>query len=193
MANIFANGEELVTLSALYSLLGISNLLTDDEMNIANAQMSDQAKEAISNINYSNGVNTFHYCGVPFYEVIAWAFKVKPNTNYRVIIDAKSSANLTPTDPNNKFIPWIINSTQDLTGALKNGDIATWHLPLSWQGIQHGEIIFNSGNHNEVFFSANFGMVNDGINSDITLQTKMFIADSIQDQIDQINSKLSSK
>lgn len=192
MANIFANGEELVTLKELYSLLGISNLLTDDEMNIANALMSDAAKKAISNINYSNGVNAFHYYGGPDYERINWKFEVKPNTNYRVVIDAKSSANLTPIDSNNKFIPWNINSTQDLTEAL-NGDIATWHLPLSWQGIQHGEITFNSGNHNEVFLTTNFGMANDGINSDITLQIKMFKADSIQDQIDQINSKLSSK
>lgn len=193
MANIFApGGYELVTLKELYSLLGISNLLTDDEMNIANALMSDAAKKAISNINYSNGVNTFHYYGVPDYERINWKFEVKPNTNYRVIIDAKSSANLTSLDSDIKFIPWNINSTQDLAAAL-NGDIATWHLPLSWQGIQHGEITFNSGNHNEVFLTTNFGMANDGINSDITLQIKMFKADSIQDQIDQINSKLSSK
>ena len=73
------------------------------------------------------------------------------------------------------------------------GDIATWHMPLPWQGIKHGEITFDSKNYTEVFLTTNFGQTMDAIDTDITLRLKMYKADSLQDQINQISSNSSAK
>lgn len=189
---LYINGDQLVTLDKLYSILGITNLLTDEEMNISNAIFSPAAKLAISDINYANGINTFHYKGVADYERINWSFKVNPNTNYRVVIDAKSSTSVPALDTNTPYVPWNINSSQDIETAM-TGDIATWHMRLPWQGLKHGEITFNSRNYTEVFLTTNFGQIMDGIDTDITLRIKMYKADSLQDQINQISSNSSAK
>lgn len=190
--SLYINGDQLVTLDKLYSILGITNLLTDEEMNISNAVFSPAAKLAISDINYANGINTFHCKGVADYERINWKFKVNPNTKYRVVIDAKSSVSMPALDTNIPYVPWNINSSQDIESTM-TGDIATWHMQLPWQGLKHGEITFNSRNYTEVFLTTNFGQFNDAIDTDITLQIKMYKADSLQDQINQINSNSSAK
>lgn len=177
MANIFANGEELVTLNKLYSLLGMSNLLTDDEMNIANAIKSDAAKKAISNINYSNGVNTFHYYGGPDYERVNWKLSVEPNTNYKVIVNINTTNQLQPLGSERPFFPWGINSSANVIENLNSYDLATWHLPVPWLGTQHGELSFNSGNRTEVYLIANFGYLQDAVPTDITLQIQMLSGD----------------
>lgn len=173
---------ELVTTQQLYQLLGIRNLLTDDEMNISNALMSDTAKKAISNIKYSSGVNTFHYYGAGGYEGVNWLFQVSPNTNYRMVIVANSTSEITALDATQPYMPWGINSKEDLTDAT-SGDIANGHLPLPWSGRVSESIFFNSGRYNNLYLNTNFGLIKDEVVTDITLRIELFKADSIQDQI----------
>ena len=180
---------ELVTTQQLYQLLGIRNLLTDDEMNIANALKSPAAQGAISNMNYSNGVNYFHYKGVPNVEIINWPFEVSPNTNYRMEIVVNSTGELTVGDPPLPYIAWGINSKADLTHAM-SGDIGNWHLPLPWSKGIAGSITFNSGSYSKLYLLSNWGPAADGIDTDITLQIKLFRNDSIQTEIDQLRSQI---
>lgn len=186
---LFAGGDELVTTQQLYQLLGIRNLLTDDEMNIANALKSTAAQGAISNMNYSNGVSHFHYKGISDYEIINWPFTVSPNTNYRMEIVAYSTSEMTIPYNTLPYIPWGINSKEDLTVA-SSGDIGNWHLPLPWSKEISGSIAFNSGSYSKLYLIANFGFVNDGIDTDMALQIKLFRNDSIQAQIDQLRSQI---
>lgn len=183
------NSVELVTTQQLYQLLGVGNLLTDDEMNIANALKNTAAQGAISNMNYSNGVIHFHYKGIADYERINWAFTVSPHTNYRMEIVANSTSKMTLLDPTTPYIPWGINSKEDLNDAT-SGDIGNWHLPLPWTKEISGSITFNSGSYSKLYLFANFGLVQDGIDTDITLQIKLFKNDSIQTEIDQLRSQI---
>lgn len=185
MMQLFGGDQEYLTEKYLYNLLGIKNQLTDDEMNISNALMSDAAKKAISNINYSNGVNTFHYYGVSGYEGINWLFKVSPSTNYRMVIVASSTSEITALDNMKPYIPWVINSKENLNDPDSTyGDIANGHSPLPWSGWTSESIFFNSGSYNNLYLNTNFGFINDGVDTGITLRIKLFKADSIQDQID---------
>lgn len=180
---------ELVTTQQLYQLLDIRNLLTDDEMNIANASKSPAAQGAISNMNYSNGVNYFHYKGIADYERINWPFKVSPNTNYRMEIVANSTSEMTALDATQPYMPWGINSKEDLTFAT-SGDIGNWHLPLPWSKGISGSITFNSGSYSQLYLFANFGFTTDAIDTDIVLQIKLFKNDSIQTEVDQLRSQI---
>ena len=182
---IFGGGDKLVTTQ----LLGVGNLLTDDEMNIANALKSPAAQGAISNMSYSNGVSHFHYKGIGDYERINWPFTVSPNTNYRMEIVVNSTNELPAYDNTMPYIPWGINSKEDLTVAT-SGDIGNWHLPLPWSKEISGSITFNSGSYSELYLNANFGFVFDGNDTDVTLQIKLFRNDSIQTQIDQLRSQI---
>lgn len=181
--------QEYAMKSDYDKLLGVGNLLTDDEMNIANALKSTAAQGAISNINYLNGVSRFHYKGISSYEVINWPFKVSPNTNYRMEIVVNSTNELTALDNTMPYIPWGINSKENLTDA-SSGDIGNWHLPLPWSKEISGSITFNSGSYSKLYLIANFGFANDGIDTDVTLQIKLFRNDSIQTQIDQLRSQI---
>lgn len=186
---IYGGGDKLATTQQLYQLLGVGNLLTDDEMNIANALKSPAAQGAISNMSYSNGVSHFHYKGIADYERINWPFTVSPNTNYRMEIVAYSTSELTAIDYTHPYIPWGINSKEDLTVAT-SGDIGNWHLPLPWSKEISGSITFNSGSYSKLYLIANWGLTNDGIDTDATLQIKLFRNDSIQTQIDQLRSQI---
>ena len=189
---LFGGDQEYLTEKDPYNLLGIKNQLTDDEMDISNALMSDAAKKAISNIKYSNGVNTFHYYGVSGYERVNWLFKVSPNTNYRMIIVASSTSEITALDNMKPYIPWAINSKEDLNDSDSTyGDIAKGHSPLPWSGWTSESIFFNSGSYNNLYLNANLGFISDDIDTDITLRIKLFKADSIQDQIQAQQTKLS--
>lgn len=169
--------------------LGIGNLLTDDEMNIANALKSPAAQGAISNMSYSNGVSHFHYKGITDYERINWPFTVSPNTNYRMEIVANSTSEMTALDNTQPYIPWGIKSEEDLTDATSGG-FGYWHLPLPWSKEVSGSMTFNSGNYSKLYLFANFGWSQDSIDTDITLQIKLFKNDSIQTQIDQLRSQI---
>lgn len=186
---IYGGGDKLVTINQLYRLLGVGNLLTDDEMNIANALKSPAAQGAISNMSYSNGVSYFHYKGIADYEKINWQFAVSPNTNYRMEIVANSTSKMNFLDPSISYIEWGINSNEDLTHA-ESGDIGNWHLPLPWSKEISGSITFNSGNYSKLYLISNWGFANDGVDTDITLQIKLFRNDSIQTQIDQLRSQI---
>lgn len=193
MANIFApGGYELVTLNELHSVLGISNLLTDEEMNIANAMKSDAAQNAITNVSYQNGVSKFHYCGVADYERVNWKLSVEPNTNYKVIVNINTTNQLQPLDTEKPFCPWGISSSAHVTDNLDSYDLATWHLPAPWLGTQHGELSFNSGNRTEVYLIANFGYLQDAVPTDITLQMTLLKADPIQSQIDNLQNQINA-
>ena len=170
-------------------LLGIGNLLTDDEMNIANALKNTAAQGAISNINYSNGVSRFHYKGTVGYEVINWPFKVSPNTSYRMEIVVNSTNELTALSNGQPYMPWGINSQEDLNDNA-SGDIGNWQLPLPWSKEISGSITFNSGSYSELYLISNFGFASDGIDTDMALQIKLFESDSIQAQIDQLRSQI---
>ena len=169
--------------------LGIGNLLTDDEMNIANALKNPAAQGAISNMNYSNGVSYFHYRGTTDYERINWPFQVSPNTNYRMEIVVNSTNELVALDNTQPYVPWGINSKEDLTAAT-SGDIGNWHLPLPWSKEISGSITFNSGNYSKLYLFSNLGFTTDMVDTDITLQIKLFRNDSIQTQIDQLRSQI---
>lgn len=186
---IYGGGDKLVTINQLYRLLGVGNLLTDDEMNIANALKSPAAQGAISNMSYSNGVSHFHYKGIADYERINWAFTVSPNTNYRMEIVANSTSEMTFLDPNNRYIPWGIKSKADLNDSTF-GEFGNWHLPLPWSEGISGSITFNSGSYSKLYLFANFGLAQDGIDTDVTLQIKLFKNDSIQTEIDQLRSQI---
>lgn len=186
---IYGGGDKLVTTQQLYQLLGIRNLLTDDEMNIANALKSTAAQGAISNMNYSNGVSRFHYKGISNYEVITWPFTVSPNTNYRMEIVVNSTNELTALDNDKPYLPWGVSSQEDLADNA-SGDIRNWHLPLPWSKEISGSITFNSGNFSKLYLVSNFGFTNDGIDTDVTVQIKLFRNDSIQTQIDQLRSQI---
>lgn len=181
--------EDLAMKSDYDKLLGVGNLLTDDEMNIANALKSTAAQGAISNINYSNGVSRFHYKGINSYEVINWPFKVSPNTNYRMEIVVNSTNELTALDNDRPYLPWGVSSQEDLADNV-SGDIRNWHLPLPWSKEISESITFNSGNYSKLYLIANFGFATDGIDTDITLQIKLFESGSIQTQIDQLRSQI---
>lgn len=183
------NSVELVTTQQLYQLLSIRNLLTDDEMNINNALKNAAAQGAISNMNYSNGVSHFHYKGIADYERINWPFTVSPNTNYRMEIVVNSTSEMTALDNTQPYIPWGINSNEDLTDTT-SGDIGNWHLPLPWSKGISGSITFNSGNFSKLYLISNFGWTQDGTDTDITLQIKLFKNDSIQTEIDQLRSQI---
>lgn len=185
----YGGGDKLVTTQQLYQQLGIRNLLTDDEMNIANALKGTPAQGAISNMNYSNGVSHFHYRGINDYERINWPFQVSPNTNYRMEIVAYSTSEMTADGNTQPYIPWGINSQEDLTDST-SGDIGNWHLPLPWSKEISGSIAFNSGSYSKLYLFANFGFAHDGIDTDVTLQIKLFRNDSIQTQIDQLRSQI---
>lgn len=186
---IYGGGDKLVTTQQLYQLLGVGNLLTDDEMNIANALKSPAAQGAISNMSYSNGVSRFHYKGIADYERINWPFTVSPNTNYRMEIVANSTSELTALDKTMPYMPWGIKSEEDLTDAT-SGEFGYWHLPLPWSKEISGSMTFNSGNYSKLYLFANFGLSQDSIDTDITLQIKLFRNDSIQTQIDQLRSQI---
>lgn len=181
--------EDYVMKSDYDKLLGIRNLLTDDEMNIANALKSPSAQGAISNMSYSNGVSYFHYRGIADYERINWQFAVTPNTNYRMEIVANSTNKMTFLDHSIPYIEWGINSKEDLTH-VESGDIGNWHLPLPWSKGISGSITFNSGSYSKLYLISNWGFANDGIDTDITLQIKLFRNDPIQTQIDQLRSQI---
>ncbi|KAB1977212.1 hypothetical protein [Lactobacillus crispatus] len=183
------NSVELVTTQQFYQLLGIRNLLTDDEMNIANALKSTAAQGAISNMNYSNGVSRFHYKGTVGYEVIDWPFKVSPNTSYRMEIVVNSTNEMTALSNDRPYMLWGINSQEDLNDNV-SGDIENWQLPLPWSKETSGSIIFNSGSYSKLYLIANFGLAKDGIDTDITLQIKLLRNDSIQAQIYQLRSQI---
>ena len=169
--------------------LGIGNLLTDDEMNIANALKSTAAQGAISNMNYSNGVSHFHYKGTVGYEVINLPFTVSPNTSYRMEIVVNSTNELTALSNDRPYMPWSINSQEDLNDNA-SGDIGNWQLPLPWSKEISGSITFNSGNYSKLYLISNWGFANDGIDTDITLQMKLFRNDSIKAEIDQLRSQI---
>lgn len=169
--------------------LGIGNLLTDDEMNIANALKSTAAQGAISNMNYSNGVSRFHYKGTVGYEVIDWPFKVSPNTSYRMEIVVNSTNEMTALSNDRSYMLWGINSQEDLNDNV-SGDIGNWQLPLPWSKETSGSIIFNSGSYSKLYLITNFGLAKDGIDTDITLQIKLLRNDSIQAQIYQLRSQI---
>lgn len=190
--SLYINGDQLVTLDKLYSILGITNLLTDDEMNIANAIKSDAAQNAITNVSYQNGVSKFHYCGVADYERVNWKLSVEPNTNYKVIVNINTTNQLQPLGTENPFSPWGINSSANVIDNLDSYDLATWHLPAPWLGTQHGELSFNSGNRTEVYLIANFGYLQDAVPTDMTLQIQMFSANSLQEQISQLKTDLNN-
>lgn len=181
--------EDYAMKSDYDKLLGVGNLLTDDEMNIANALKSPAAQGAISNMNYSNGISHFHYKGIADYERINWAFKVSPNTNYRMEIVVNSTSEMTALGNDQPYMPWGINSEEDLTYAT-SGDIGNWHLPLPWSKEISGSITFNSGSYSKLYLFANFGLTQDEIDTDITLQIKLFKNDSIQTEIDQLKSQI---
>lgn len=187
--SLYINGKQLATIDDLYSMLGITNLLTDEEMNIANTIKSPAAQKAISNVSYSNGINSFHYCGVADYERFNWKLKVTPNTNYKMLISANSTAQMNYLNPYTPYLPWGINSTQDILSA-DNSDMANWRMPAPWIGTEQGELRFNSQNHSEVYLVANFGYLVDGTNTDIQLKIEMLKADSLQDQINALKSKV---
>lgn len=194
---LFGEDQEYLTEQDLYNLLGIKNQLTDDEMNIANASKNPAAQGAISNMNYSNGVNYFHYKGITDYERIRitdcerinWPFKVSPNTNYRMEIVANSTSEMTALDATQPYMPWGINSKEDLTDAT-SGDIGNWHLPLPWSKGISGSITFNSGSYSQLYLFANFGFTADAIDTDVVLQIKLFKNDSIQTEVDQLRSQI---
>lgn len=186
---IYGGGAKLVTTQQLYQLLGIGNLLTDDEMNITNALKSPAAQGAISNMSYSNGVSHFHYKGIADYEIINWPFTVSPNTNYRMEIVANSTSETTALDNTLPYIPWGINSQEDLNDTT-SGEFGNWHLPLPWSKEISGSITFNSGSYSKLYLFANFGLVQDAIDTDVTLQINLFKNDSIQTEIDQLRSQI---
>ena len=188
---IFGGGDELVTINQLYRLLGIRNLLTDDEMNINNAIKNDQAKSAISNEKYADGINSFHYCGVGGLESVNWKFKVKPNLNYKLVIKANTSNQLTYVFSDNKNMIWGI-STQALVGVTPDsrGDIANYSMPLPWEGTQSFTLNFNSQNNTELYLYAGFGLLADAVPTDISIKLELFRADTLQDQIDDLKSHL---
>ena len=158
-------------------------------MNINNALKSTAAQGAISNMNYSNGVSHFHYKGSIGYEVINWPFKVSPNTSYRMEIVVNSTNELTPLNNDQPYMPWGIKSEEDLTDA-PSGEFGYWHLPLPWSKEISGSMTFNSGNYSKLYLFANFGFAMDWIDTDITLQIKLFKNDSIQTEIDQLRSQI---
>lgn len=186
---IYGGGDKLVTINQLYRLLGVGNLLTDDEMNIANALKSPAAQGAISNMSYSNGVSRFHYKGTAGFEVINWSFKVSPNTSYRMEIVVNSTNEMTALSNDQPYMPWGINSQEDLNDNA-SGDIGNRHLPLPWSKEISGSITFNSGNYSKLYLISNFGFIMDWVDTDITLQIKLFRNDSIQTQIDQLRSQI---
>lgn len=185
---IFGGGDELVTINQLYRLLGIHNLLTDDEMDISKTTKNDEAKRAISNEKYANGISTFHYCGVVGMECINWKFNVDPQTDYQMTISATTSAELGVAFPANPTMQWAIASNPLIEGTLK-GDIANYLLPIPWKGTRSFEISFNSGQYSSLYLNAGFGYLGDGVNTDISLQLEL-LKKPIQPEIDQIQSQI---
>lgn len=193
--SLYINGDQLVTLDKLYSILGITNLLTDDEMNIANAIKTDSVQQAISNAKYANGVNTFHYRGSYGWETFYWGIAVQPNTNYEFTIIANSTNQLTALDATEPYIPIIVDSSGGAFGTgnhPSNGDLGNGQLNLPWQGTETGKVIFNSKNYSNIYIGCSFGSTNDGINTDITLQTTLLKADPIQSQIDNLQNQINA-
>ena len=187
---IYGGGDKLVTINQLYRLLGIHNLLTDDEMDISKTTKNDQAKQAISNEKYANNISTFHYCGVGGMECINWKFNVDPQTDYRMTISATTSAELGAVFPDNPTMRWAITSNPLLAGNnLEKGDIANYLLPIPWKGTRSFEISFNSGQHSSLYLFAGFGYLSDGVNTDISLQLEL-LRKPIQSEIDQIQNQL---
>ncbi len=177
------------------SLLGRNNLLTDDEMDISKATKTDPAQQAISNAKYANGVNTFHFCGVTNYEMFNWKIAVQPNTNYELNIIANSTNQLTGLSSAQTYIPITVDSSGAFANdtTVSNGDLGKGQLKLPWQGIETEKITFNSQNYSNIYLAYNFGVVRDGVNTDITLQTTLLKADPIQSQIDNLQSQVDSK
>ncbi|WP_281196498.1 hypothetical protein, partial [Lactobacillus acetotolerans] len=178
------------------SLLGRNNLLTDDEMDISKATKNDPAQQAISNAKYANGVNTFHYCGVSGWETFYWKIAVQPNTNYEFTIIANSTNQLTALAATEPYIPIIVDSSGGAFGDggnTSNGDLGNGQLNLPWQGTETGKVIFNSKNYSNIYIGCSLGSTNDGINTDITLQTTLLKADPIQSQIDNLQNQTSTK
>ena len=171
---IYGGGDKLVTINQLYRLLGIHNLLTDDEMDISKTLKNDQAKQAISNEKYANGISTFHYCGVPGMEDINWKFNVDPHTDYQMTISATTSAELGSALPDTSTMRWAISSNPLLVGInLETGDIANYLLPLPWKGTRSFEISFNSGQYSSLYLFAGLGYLTDQKNADISLQLEL--------------------
>lgn len=177
------------------SLLGRNNLLTDDEMDISKATKTGSAQQAISNAKYANGVNTFHYCGVPNFEMFNWKIAVQPNTNYEFIIVANSTNQLTGLSSAQTYIPITVDSSGAFAGTTtaSNGDLGKGQLVLPWQGVETEKITFNSQNYSNIYLAYNFGVIQDGVNTDITLQTTLLKSDSIQSQIDNLQNQTSTK
>ena len=178
---------ELVTTQQLYQLLGIRNLLTDDEMNINNALKNSTAQGAISNEKYADGISSFHYQGVGGVEWVNWKFKVKPNSNYKLVVKANTSNQLNGYHD----MTWSISTNACLGNFFsEKGDIATDQMPLPWEGTRSLIFNFNSQNNAELYLCACFGLLNDNIPTDISIKLELFTADTLQDQIDDLKSHL---
>ena len=189
MKNIFISNEQIVTISELYNILGIKNLLTDDEMNIANTVQSDPAKQAITNIKYANGISSFHYRGVPSYEIVNWEFAVQPNCNYKMLIELTSSNQIPPLGMERPFMPWaIIDEPNTVLSDMPDSDSAKMPAPL--RNTNCVEINFNSGIRTSLALAADFGYLIDGYDSDMSVELRLLRTDSLQDQINQLKSKL---
>lgn len=187
---IFGGGDKLVTINQLYRLLGIHNLLTDDEMDISKTTKNVTAKQAISNEKYANGISTFHYCGVGGMECINWKFNVDPQTDYQMTISATTSAELVVPFSDISTMQWAITSNPLLDGnRSEKGDIANYLLPMPWKGTRSFEISFNSGQYSSLYLFAGFGYVSDLVNTDISVQLELF-KKPIQVEIDQLKSQI---
>ena len=183
----FGGGDELVTINQLYRLLGIHNLLTDDEMDISKTVKNDQAKQAISNEKYADGISSFHYVGVGGVETVNWKFKVKTNSNYKLAVKANTTNQLA----GERHMIWSISTKALLFGSYDDrGDIANYQMPLPWEGTQSFIFNFNSQNNAELYLYACFGMLADGIPTDISIKLELLRVDPLQDQIDDLKSHL---
>lgn len=192
MSRLFISGEKIVTISELYNILGIKNLLTDDEMNIANTVKSTAAKQAITNVSYSNGISNFHYRGGNDYERVNWQFTVQPNTNYRMLITLTISKSLSPLSVDSPFLPCSIVNVPDISGDGGIFDSNTnWvKIPAPLKTNNDAEIDFNSGTHTSLALFVNFGYLQDAYDTDMSVKLQLFRADSLQQQINQLQSKL---
>lgn len=135
--------------------------------NLNTWEKSDPAKSAFKNINFVAGHNQCDYFGVADYEIIEKEFSVLPNTQYRIGFEFKATQ---PLDLLNgetiDYVPFRVNTSSLLNGPNKfanTGDLATIKITPSTIDKQNFHIDINTGNHDKIYLSFNFGVLKDAV------------------------------
>lgn len=166
--------------------------------NLNTWEKSDPAKSAFKNINFVAGHNQCDYFGVADYEIIEKEFSVIPHTQYRIGFEFKAAQpiDLLSTATIN-YVPFRVNTSSLLNGQNRlanTGDLATIKIMPSTIDKQSFHIDINTGDHDKIYLSFNFGILKDTVHyywdiDNLYIQTLAFTHEDTYNK-DEIDDKI---